>query len=140
VVVAKSSRQRRYDALLDSLNGATGDLTLEVGFGGNSFDFWINNAGSTALTTGTWSLNTVFDVMGSYDNTTFNLYINNSGNGTGTNAGRLFRQNFAIGGNYASAAFYHWKDDIYEILIYSKVLSSTERSNLRTYLTAKWGY
>lgn len=140
VAVLKSSRQRRFDAIIDTVSGVTGDLTLEVGSGNNTIDFWINNVSAAATSVGTWSASTVFDAMFTYNNSTLVTYINNAGSGSQSSSGRVFRQNFAIGGNYASAGFFHWKDDIYEVLIYSKVLDSTERSNLRTYFTAKWGY
>lgn len=138
VIAAKSSRQRRYDAIFDARAGNTGDMTVEVGFGGNTFDLWVYNVGAHAMTAGTWSASTAFDLMVTYDNATIKTYINNAGGGSQGSSGRYFRQNFTIGSN--DPAFYDWKDDIYEIIVYSKVIDSTERTQLRDYLTAKWGY
>jgi hypothetical protein len=139
-IVMKSSRQRRFDALLDSNTGTAGDTTMETGAGNNTLETYINGSGAVGTTTGTWSLSTIFDGIWTYNASTFTTYLNNAGSTATASAGKTFRRNITMGGDIGLGGYYYWKDYIYAVVITNAVFSSTDRSNLRTWAKARWSY
>jgi len=88
---------------------------------------------STALNT-----NTLGIISGTYVNSTGlgSLYVNGTASGTGTAANRNIRQDIQIGGVIDCCFF---TGEICEVLVFSKVLSTTELKQVHTYLGQKWG-
>jgi hypothetical protein len=88
---------------------------------------------STALNT-----NTLGIISGTYVNSTGlgSLYVNGTASGTGTAANRNIRQDIQIGGIIDCCFF---TGEICEVLVFSKVLSTTELKQVHTYLGQKWG-
>lgn len=138
-MVLKSSRQRRFDTPYDSSDGTTGDITFETGAGNNTMEAYVTSVGAAGTTSGTWSTSTTFSTFLTYNGTTMTGYINNAGSGSGSTSSRTLKAACSIGGDNGTTGFFYWKDYIAEVVLYSKVLDSTERSNLQAYFAAKWG-
>lgn len=137
-IALKSSRQRQFDTPLDSNDTSTGSITFCTGSGGNTLQAFVDDIGNFATSSGTWSASTAFTAILTYDGTTITTYVNNAGAGTGTSSSRVWKAATELG-NDSGGGFFPWKDDIYEVVFYSRVLNSTERGQVHSYLVSKWG-
>ena len=84
------------------------------------------------------ALNTLGIVSGTYINSSGlgSLYVNGTASGTGTATNRNIVRDIQIGAVVDSSFFI---GEICEVLVFSRVLSTTELKQVHTYLGQKWG-
>lgn len=137
-MVVLPSRLRRFDAFFDSAAAVTGDLTCEQG-ASSTIEFYVYNVGAAAASSGTISTSTQKAISYLYDGTTLTTYVNNTGSGSAASASRTLKSAFAIGGDRGTGGFFFTQGYIAEVVVMSTAASSTDRTNLQTYATNKWG-
>lgn len=137
-MVVLPSRLRRFDAFFDSAAAVTGDLTCEQG-ASSTIEFYVYNVGAAAASSGTISTSTQKAISYLYDGTTLTTYVNNAGSGSAASASRTLKSAFAIGGDRGTGGFFFTQGYIAEVVVMSTAASSTDRTNLQTYATNKWG-
>jgi len=110
----------------------------------SALKFYNGNAWATGSYTTTQSINTTylieFNYNGSGDTTTTNFATNKNGSSisrTSVANGNGSPSTTAIGGDILDPGFAGY---IGEVIFYSKLLSSAERTLLQNYLQAKWNY
>lgn len=136
IVIAKPTRVRQYDALINSAT-TTNDLTLEMSDLGR-IDFWDYNVGRKAISLGTINTSAPFVMKWSYDGTTMRTSVNNAGAGSDTQASGVFKQTGALGGDNGSGFFY-FQGYLCEAFIAPSVLTSQNFADIQTYAQNKWG-
>lgn len=107
-------------------NGGTG--VYGALFGGLT---WIDAGASTTA----WVRHTFTYVGNAAGTKTYVVYRDGTSVGTGTNSASVMSGSFWAGGDPSGTQSLHFA----EVLIYKRVLNSTERGQVDTYLSAKWG-
>lgn len=144
-MVTKPTTLRQFDALISANNTfSTGGMTLEIGaLGAGStanFDIWDTNVGAKMPTGLIVTANTWFILNPVYSQATplGTFYVANSSTNTTTQASMFLESTMALFDDN-SPGFTAYRGDTAEILIYTSVLSTTDRTSVYDYLKAKWG-
>lgn len=132
---------RQFDAIISSNTQATGQMNIEIGAGPSQLDVYDTNVGAKMATgTSTVATSTWYVCEVEYDQATplGTFYIGNVSKNT-TNQASMYLEatNLNIFDDGAGG-FTNLRADIGEIVIYSNVVSSANRTLVYNYLKTKW--
>lgn len=136
VTVSTTAEQYLFDG------GASFSRTAVYHNGATGGDPWVQNDGSPANTSASpvgregddLCIVAAFDEGGSGD---LNFYVNNGSDLQANSAIGSALDQIKLGARFNDSSFVNFR--FVEVLVYDRILNSTERTNLQTYFTNTWG-
>jgi hypothetical protein len=137
VVIIKTTSRQFNGYVTTAAN--TNELTLEDKNNAGALDVWDQNVGAQAPTAnGVANTGTPLAIGYTYDTATINVYSGNTVQGTTNIASGRLGQRVNIGGN-ENASFFTMQGSIGELVVYNSNIGSSDRANLFSYFSSKWG-